>query len=69
MNLRADMPLIAAWIDDMRDGFGAECINDTIRRGMRGEPVFWAQENGHSVGTRLVSLETMDMLDGVRSRG
>lgn len=45
------MPTVAAWIDDLRSAFGAEHINKIIAGGMRGEPVFSATENGHSVGT------------------
>lgn len=46
------MPQTAAFIDVMRATFGVEGINDSIRRGMRGEATFWARENGHEVGTR-----------------
>lgn len=52
-NLRAEMPTVAAFIDQMRDAFGADFINETIRAGMQGQPVFHASENGHSVGTPL----------------
>lgn len=45
------MPQCAAFIDQLRAGFGSELINDIIRRGMRGEPVFHATENGHTLGT------------------
>ena len=51
--LRQKMPLVAAFIDDLRAAFGAECINDIIRAGLQGQPVFHASENGHSVGTPL----------------
>ena len=37
----------------LRAAFGAECINDIIRAGIDGQPVFHASENGHSVGTPL----------------
>lgn len=47
------MPTVAAFIDQMRDAFGADFINETIRAGMQGQPVFHASENGHSVGTPL----------------
>ena len=49
---RQTMPLVAAWIDEMRAAFGADIIDEAIRRGMRGEPTFWARENGHELGTR-----------------
>lgn len=51
------MPLVAAFIDDMRAAFGAEYINDIIRSGIDGQPVFHASENGHQVGTPLPSVE------------
>lgn len=51
-NLRADMPLVTAWIDEMREAFGDEGINQSIKDGLDGEPTFWARENGIEVGTR-----------------
>ena len=50
-SLRDEMPITAALIDDFRAVFGTKYINDIIRRGMRGEPVFSASEAGHSIGT------------------
>lgn len=47
------MPLVAAFIDDLRDAFGAETINASIRRGMAGEPGFFASENGATLGVRF----------------
>jgi hypothetical protein len=46
------MPVVAGWIDEMRSVFGADCINQSIRRGMKGETTFHAIENGHEIGTR-----------------
>ena len=51
IDLRTEMPKTAAFIDDLRIGFGREYIDNIIRRGMRGEPVFFAEENGHTIGT------------------
>ena len=51
LDLREAMPETAALIDRFRDAFGAANINDVIRRGMAGEPVFYASENGHEIGT------------------
>lgn len=45
------MPGTAAFIDAMREAFGADMINDQIRKGMKGEPTFYASENGHELGT------------------
>lgn len=50
--MRDKMPQTAAFIDTMRATFGVDGINDSIRRGMKGEATFWARENGHEVGTR-----------------
>jgi hypothetical protein len=50
-NLRTEMPITAAWIDSLRAAFGTEYIDSIIRRGMKGEPVFSAAENGHTIGT------------------
>ncbi|WP_199710602.1 hypothetical protein [Noviherbaspirillum cavernae] len=46
------MPLTAAFLDDLRAAFGKEAIDAQIRRGLKGEPTFWARENGHRLGTR-----------------
>jgi hypothetical protein len=50
--MRDKMPKTAAFIDTMRAEFGVEGINDSIRRGLKGDATFWARENGHEVGTR-----------------
>ena len=54
-NLRQDMPLITAFIDDLRAAFGAEHINPIIKSGIDGTPGFWAQEGGFQVGTQAKS--------------
>lgn len=50
-SMRTEMPGTAAFIDAMREAFGADMINDQIRKGMKGEPTFYASENGHELGT------------------
>ncbi len=50
-NLRNQMPLVTAWIDDLRAAFGADAINGIIKGGMAGLPGFYAREAGHSIGT------------------
>lgn len=50
-NLRDEMPEVTAFIDSMREAFGKDHIDHQIRRGIRGEPVFFAQENGRQIGT------------------
>lgn len=51
-NLREQMPLVTAFIDDLRESFGTEGINDLIRRALAGEATFWASEGGVEVGHR-----------------
>jgi len=51
--LRDTMPTVAAWIDDLRAAFGAEAIDAQIRNGLRGEGLFYAQENGVTLGRPL----------------
>lgn len=50
-NLRDEMPQVTALVDRFRATFGRANIDDVIRRGMKGEPVFYASENGHTIGT------------------
>ena len=82
-SLRAEMPLTAAWIDEMREAFGTEMINDQIKLGMQGAKTFYAEENGHRVGTpfdvtdpaklisgdRLTFCPTLHFVKGVRRGG
>ncbi len=47
------MPATAAFIDELRRVFGADAINVSIKRGMRGEAgFFYAEEGGHTLGTK-----------------
>lgn len=50
-NMRAAMPKVAAWIDNLRAAFGAEDINAAMRFRVAGQPTFYASENGNQVGT------------------
>ncbi len=45
------MPEMAAFMANLRDAFGDECVDDAVRRGKAGEPTFYASENGRTVGT------------------
>jgi hypothetical protein len=45
------MPKVTAWIDCLRDAFGADDINAVIKSGVSGVPGFCASEGGHAVGT------------------
>jgi len=50
--MRLAMPTVAAFIDELRDAFGSETINPSIKSGIDGQPTFWASENGNQIGTR-----------------
>lgn len=53
INLREAMPLVTAFIDEMREAFGADVINRAIKNGMNGGCDFYASENGQEVGNKL----------------
>ncbi len=57
-NLREKMPSVTAFIDDLREAFGKDMIDGQIRKGMKGEPVFYASENGVEIGTKVDSGAT-----------
>ena len=62
--MRDKMPVVTAWIDGLREAFGAEYIDGIIRAGMKGRPVFYASENGHVVGTPVpVGKRAADYVD------
>lgn len=46
------MPEIAAFVASLREAFGDASIDEAIARGRRGEPGFYASENGRTVGVR-----------------
>lgn len=48
--LRQSMPTVAAWIDELREAFGADGINASIRNGMAGGSDFYAEEGGEALG-------------------
>lgn len=50
------MPETAQFIDRMREAFGAEMINQSIREGMAGEGSFYAKEAGVEIGSRPAEL-------------
>jgi hypothetical protein len=50
--MKDQMPICAAFVAECRELFGAESINPEIRKGMHGEPTFYASENGHELGTK-----------------
>lgn len=53
-SMRAEMPTVAAFIDSLREAFGADQVDPSIRAGIRGEPNrFWACEAGLELGTQF----------------
>ncbi len=56
-SMREKMPVINIWLEIQRQKHGRDRINNLVRRGMNGEPVFYAQEDGHRVGTDPRSVQ------------
>lgn len=52
--LRQSMPTVAAWIDELREVFGAGGINASIRNGMAGGSDFYAEEGGEALGCEAI---------------
>ncbi len=73
--LRDSMAGVAAFIDECRAVFGAEIINEQIRKGMHGSPTFYACENGIEVGTKMpeakkfITADKMSIQPGVNFSG
>jgi hypothetical protein len=51
--LKEKMPGVAAFVELLVEAFGKEAIHGQIRRGLVGEPTFWASENGYEIGTKI----------------
>lgn len=52
--LRDEMPECAAFIDWLRETFGADQVDPSIKAGMGGVPgKFFARENGREIGTKF----------------
>ena len=59
---RAAMPLVTAWIDDLRGAFGTDLIDDLIRKAtVDGLPTFYASEGGRTVGVPLPALPGVEI--------
>ena len=58
-SFREKIPEVAVFIDAMRNAFGADLIDGQMRKGMRGEPTFYAYGNGYEVGTRDTSATSV----------
>ena len=60
------MPMTAAWIDELREAFGAEMVNEQIRRGVKGAPTFYVEEGSHTVGTKANEPPAHKVFSGAR---
>ena len=56
-NARTAMPLVTAWVNDLRGAFGTDLIDGLIAKATtEGLPTFYASENGYTVGVPLPAL-------------
>jgi hypothetical protein len=62
------MPEIAEFVRSLRESFGDEVIDETVRGGKSGEPSFYACENGRSAGTAAPSGVAWRVTDAIRDR-
>ena len=52
IDMRSTMPAVTEQVAQWRSQYGAEYVNECIKRSMRGEPgLFFAMEAGHTIGT------------------
>jgi hypothetical protein len=61
-NARTAMPLVTAWVNDLREAFGRDLIDDLIAKATtEGLPTFYASENGYTVGVPLPALRGVEI--------
>ena len=61
LDMRAQMPETAAWVDQMRQRFGKAHVNHCIREALAGKPgFFYAFEQGHTLGTPFPPTHPID---------
>jgi hypothetical protein len=48
--MREAMPIVSAWIDDLRLAFGKADVTQWVREGLD-DGTFYATENGNEIGT------------------
>lgn len=59
---RTAMPLVTAWIDDLRGAFGGDVIDGLIEKAtVEGLPTFYASENGYKVGVPLPAMRGVEI--------
>lgn len=62
IDMRQQMPETADYIDQRRREWGADYVNDCIRRSLKGEPdCFYAIEGGHVLGTPFAMEATAEV--------
>ena len=49
--MREAMPVVSAWIDDLRLAFGKEGVTLWVRQGLQ-DGTFYATEGGHEIGRK-----------------
>jgi hypothetical protein len=62
--MREMMPITASILDELKKHFGEAFVQQRVRQGMRGEPVFFASENGHEIGTPVFKIPATANRDG-----
>jgi len=62
------VPESTAFVETLREAFGQEMIDDLIARGRAGEPVFFVQENGRSIGTKALDDKNVWRVEGIERR-
>lgn len=61
-SMRDRMPLTAEWVDKARGKWGAEFVNECVRRAVAGEPGhFYALEDGYVLGTPFTAADPNKM--------
>ncbi|MFM0137837.1 hypothetical protein [Caballeronia grimmiae] len=69
LSRRHPMPEVAEFVARLREAFGDAAIDEAVARGKAGEPTFFAQENGRTVGTRSIEDYNRWRVDGsIRDR-
>jgi len=58
-SLRDEMPWTAGIIDELRQALGKDVVDGQIRKGMKGQPTFWASENGQEIGMRSTAARSL----------
>lgn len=55
--MRERMPTVAKWIDELREVFGRESIDQALREDLKSGK-FFASENGYTIGSASRRLDS-----------